>query len=130
MTTVGPIIRLLLLMFESIRMFEMRRFVYNALSPNKYVTLDRISLMHSNNHKAERLSNRNLLNGPFHQRSMVECPRSNANGFRKFAIFASFSQQKFFVVVECIPKLRMNKTFKFNKLLRIIACASYFSGNV
>lgn len=37
---------------------------------DKYATLDRISLMHSNNHKLTRLSIRNLLNGPFPHRSM------------------------------------------------------------
>lgn len=70
---------------------------------DKYATLDRISLMHSNNHKAVQLSNRNLLNGPFDQRSMVwtNDSRTNANDSDGASVCVFFLSSRLLKVLCC-----------------------------
>lgn len=106
---------------QSIPMFKcVNSCVHNALThtlPDKYATLDRISLMHSNNHKAVQLSNRNLLNGPFHQRSMLWTFVERLMEILLDVVWCFFFKKSSFVAG--ISKLRI-KVFEFNKLLKTI----------
>lgn len=93
---------------------------------DKYATLDRISLMHSNNHKAVRLSNRNLLNGPFDQRSMVwtNDSRTNANDsdgaiFLLFSIFLGLLKVLLLQFEFIIEKWRMQFLSSINYLKQL-----------
>lgn len=142
----GPIIRLLLLMSNRYDcpnaldsyVTHIHRHTHKHISvSDKYATLDRISLMHSNNHKAVRLSNRNLLNGPFDQRSMVwtNDSRTNANDSDGASVCVFFLSSRLLKVLCCTlshslkKKTVENAVSEFNKLLKTIAVGChYFSG--